>query len=66
VLLPPNLLPLQQELPVAPVRVGSVVVIPAVAVMEDGPVGGDGGGPWEEVISRNSASGRLLVRRHPR
>jgi hypothetical protein len=52
VLLPLDLLPLHQELPAALVRVGSVVVIPAVSVMEDEPVGDDGGGLWEEVISR--------------
>jgi hypothetical protein len=51
VLLPLDLLPLQQELPAASVRVGSVVVIPTVVVMEDRPVGDDSGGLWEEVIS---------------
>jgi hypothetical protein len=59
-LLPPDLLPLQQELPAAPVRVGSVVVIPAMPVVEDGPVGVTAGVRGRRL---SPASGRLPVRR---
>jgi hypothetical protein len=63
VLLPPDLLPLQQELPTTPVRVDSVVVIPAVVVMLDGPGVDDGGGRGRRL---SPASGRLLVHRRRR